>query len=996
MTPQSIHPLEDPTSWKLFQQRLDGIVVDDADFDDADVVDVEDSDFDAADDQHHRHLLGGDIMHPLYSTGKMKRKKHKKRKTPLPDSDTVHAMMIDAGSQGTRIHIYEYDRRLLSSSADIIASSNGEKLSFPTTNSRWTNKFTPGLDSLAEYVNISDVDGVDDDDEELLQQLRKYLGPLIDFARDVLSLKSKEWKNFPIYLKATGGMRELPTAPRVRIIKAVRQLFHDDEFNPFSFEDERARVISGEEEAIYGWTAVNFAKGSLIETSLGTGTVLHPNNTIGMVEMGGASTQIGLYLDSGDVMANLFKLQIGGARHWNVYVHSFLFFGVNSAYARLNARLVSKNTTVNPCLPAGSAVVINSWLHLNDEGQFLPRSSPNSTEYEVKMMNNPTNETSVHEENFNQCSALTYSLLRKDANNDWVVFSHDGDCSFAGVYQPPLPINNNGIDEYIATGNYADVFAFLKLGESSSVSSINDAARHVCSLSWGELQAYNKKLSDPISDPFELEQYCFRAVFVYQILHNGYGFPDDSHITAVDVLNGRKLTWALGSILYEINTLPWEFHEELRVREPRSKKTKSSKNRWNLLEMAPGSVSGPHDTIGDDSNSVVPIWAFALTFFVVLATFSIVTTFNRRRWNRRRRNQYESLGSTTLACCYFLLLAGPVSVSSSPVSSLSSVPMSLTSTDGTFRSNPPLAVSNADYNSADSVGISNVNDLEGISTAATTATIPARPKLSKSLLCIRHGISVANEFMARPGNQWGDATFRDDPTLIDAPLSQSGRQMTEELLHHQLRTQTDIQEFLSNVELIIISPLTRCLQTYQVGVEPVLAELGVLSRLNADTGEKISVSPPVIAVPLIRERVYTASDTGRDISTLHQEFPRVNFDECVQPDDGETTSTAEKSVQQQAWWYNPTTTDKSNYVEWRPYGQGQWYAVPGEPEDVFENRMVQFDEWLSDRPEKNILIVAHWGVLRHMSGGTEWKNAEAKLVQWEYCSQSKRRTTIVE
>ena len=146
------------------------------------------------------------------------------------------------------------------------------------------------------------------------------MGPLIDFARSVLSLKEKEWKKFPIYLKATGGMRELPTAPRIRIINAVRQLFHDDGFNPFSFEDERARVISGEEEAIYGWTAVNFAKGSLIETSLGTGTVLHPNKTIGMVEMGGASTQIGLYLDSGDVMANLFKLQIGAARHWNVYV----------------------------------------------------------------------------------------------------------------------------------------------------------------------------------------------------------------------------------------------------------------------------------------------------------------------------------------------------------------------------------------------------------------------------------------------------------------------------------------------------------------------------------------------------------------------------------------------------------------------------------------------------------------------------------------------------
>jgi hypothetical protein len=45
-----------------------------------------------------------------------------------------------------------------------------------------------------------------------------------------------------------------------------------------------------------------------------------------MIEMGGASTQIDFFEPNGDVMANLFKLQIGAARHWNVYVHSLLVF----------------------------------------------------------------------------------------------------------------------------------------------------------------------------------------------------------------------------------------------------------------------------------------------------------------------------------------------------------------------------------------------------------------------------------------------------------------------------------------------------------------------------------------------------------------------------------------------------------------------------------------------------------------------------------------------
>jgi Golgi nucleoside diphosphatase len=556
----TMHYLEDPTSWKLFQQRQEQLPEDEATLvehiNDEEVDNDNDDEEEAlvvqdVDDQQRRQLWG-DISHPLYSKRPpLYKTKHKK--TPEPGGKSVHAMMIDAGSQGTRIHIYEYDRRLLATKDDILASANGEKLSYPSTNSRWTNKFQPGLDSMAEY----------DDDDELLQRLTDYLGPLVDFARNVLSSKKKDWKDYPIYLKATGGMRELPTAPRVRVIQAVRTLLNNKTFNPFSFEDERARVISGEEEAIYGWAAVNFAKGSLIETSLGTGTVLNPNNTIGSVEMGGASTQIGLFINSGDVMANLFKLQIGAARHWNVYVHSFLYFGVNSAYSRLNAKLVWKNTTVNPCLPSGSAVKFETWYHLNDDGQFLPRSSPLSIPYTVTMMNNVTTGESGHEDSFEQCSQLTYSLLRKGANKEWVEFSHDGDCSFAGVYQPPLPRGSNGIDEYIATGNYADVFSFLKLGSRATVSSINDAAKKVCELSWEELQRYNKKLSDPIDGPFELAQYCFRSVFVYQTLRNGYGFQDDSNITAVDVLNGRKLTWALGSILYEINTLPWEFHHKV-------------------------------------------------------------------------------------------------------------------------------------------------------------------------------------------------------------------------------------------------------------------------------------------------------------------------------------------------------------------------------------------------------------------------------------------------
>jgi hypothetical protein len=71
-----------------------------------------------------------------------------------------------------------------------------------------------------------------------------------------------------------------------------------------------------------------------------------------------------------------------------------------------------------------------------------------------------------------------------------------------------------------------------------------------------ELVGYNANLSHSVHEP-ELYQMCFRSIFVFEMLHNGYGFPPDYNITAVDTLSGQKLGWALGSILYEVNTLPW-------------------------------------------------------------------------------------------------------------------------------------------------------------------------------------------------------------------------------------------------------------------------------------------------------------------------------------------------------------------------------------------------------------------------------------------------------
>jgi len=141
----------------------------------------------------------------------------------------------------------------------------------------------------------------------------------------------------------------------------------------------QARIISGEEEAIYGWTAINYLMGTLLENEAGFGAVTAPNKTFGALDLGGASTQISFFQPDEDVVANLFKMQVA-SKHWNVYAHSFLYFGANLARERMGARIVWETdlnngvgtgespTYINPCLPSDKSAGFTSKIHFLDDG----------------------------------------------------------------------------------------------------------------------------------------------------------------------------------------------------------------------------------------------------------------------------------------------------------------------------------------------------------------------------------------------------------------------------------------------------------------------------------------------------------------------------------------------------------------------------------------------------------------------------------------------------
>ena len=358
----------------------------------------------------------------------------------------IKTPQIDAGSTGSRMHIYQFAPRILADKYQVESAVRGSKLSYPGIESRWTERLRPGL------ATFGSLEG-----EALTTAIAEYLSPLLEFAKGVLHTKQNVWDRFPIFLKATAGMRRLPIDQRQRIIDTVRTLFQNSTYCPFWDEKERVRVISGEEEAVYGWAGVNFLLGNLMQRSEGAGEAGGSAiRTFGALDMGGASTQISFYEPNGDVMSGLFKLQIGQGKHWNVYAHSHLMFGHNAAEERFMARLVKDandkerliDGVYNPCLPGGGKkrLEFKSNVHFDERGMEtwdaqadgIPSVDTSGSYHAVLVNNKDTGD-------WEQCKSYANKILNSKSNA-WCEFSHQGSCSFAGVYQPELPSQ----DEFFA------------------------------------------------------------------------------------------------------------------------------------------------------------------------------------------------------------------------------------------------------------------------------------------------------------------------------------------------------------------------------------------------------------------------------------------------------------------------------------------------------------------------------------------------------------------
>ncbi|XP_020581595.1 probable apyrase 1 [Phalaenopsis equestris] len=223
------------------------------------------------------------------------------RKAGPSDRYKSYAVILDAGSSGSRVHVYCFDGNL-----DLFPIGQEIEL--------FVQK-KPGLSSYAK------------DPKEAAESLISLLEKAESVVPEELRGKT------PVRVGATAGLRQLGIETSEKILQAVRDLLHEK--SSLKFKSEWVSVLDGTQEGAFQWVTINYLLGNLGKTY---------SNTVGVVDLGGGSVQMAYAISEGEAAKApkptagedeyVKELFLKGMKYY-LYVHSYLRYGLLAARAEI-------------------------------------------------------------------------------------------------------------------------------------------------------------------------------------------------------------------------------------------------------------------------------------------------------------------------------------------------------------------------------------------------------------------------------------------------------------------------------------------------------------------------------------------------------------------------------------------------------------------------------------------------------------------------------------
>ncbi|TQV91093.1 guanosine-diphosphatase [Cordyceps javanica] len=437
-----------------------------------------------------------DSSDPAYST--------KKCTKAYKDKPIVqYVLMIDAGSTGSRIHVYKFN-------------NCGSMPELENEEFKMTEKGVGGLSAYKDDPVAA----------------AKSLDPLMKVAMENVPEKLKGCT--PVAVKATAGLRLIGAEKADAILKQVRtHLETDYPFPVVSAEKNGVALMDGSDEGVYAWITTNYLLGKIGTEEKG--------ETAAIFDLGGGSTQIvfePLYKSVGGATPeklaegeHKYELNYGGHK-FDLYQHSHLKFGLMAARERIHQGLIDdlvkskgsdkswlSETITHPCILPGFERQVNVTLGEDKhEVTFKGPSEPSSA----------------------QCRSLAEKLLNKDAACKM------GPCSFNGVHQPALAKTFAKQDILIFSFFY-DRMQPLGMPEKFTLREMHDLTHAVCQgkKGWSAFESIPTAMEELNDRP----EYCLDLNFMLALLHTGYDMPIDREVKIAKKIGGNELGWCLGASL---------------------------------------------------------------------------------------------------------------------------------------------------------------------------------------------------------------------------------------------------------------------------------------------------------------------------------------------------------------------------------------------------------------------------------------------------------------
>lgn len=318
---------------------------------------------------------------------------------------TYYTVVLDCGSTGSRVNVFEWIIGngskvyvnlpiLLHSYPDNVNKSSGCQYHCMQTE--------PGLHNF-----VNNAVGV-----------RASLEPLIRYADQLVPLDKRA--STPIFVLATAGMRRLVSEDAERVLADVENVVKE---HGFQYRKSWIRVLSGKEEAYYGWVALNYKMKVL------GGSSRLPS--LGLLDLGGSSLQVVAEVDVSNQDDHAFRSKIGPVEH-DIVAYSLPAFGLNEAFDRTivmlsHTQAVSESVggtfeVRHPCLGSG---FIQNYIC---RGCFDPDSIAS------RNLSNHVHENALNsvillgEPDWEQCKVVARAAAINSSSSEWSHQLHHSKC----------------------------------------------------------------------------------------------------------------------------------------------------------------------------------------------------------------------------------------------------------------------------------------------------------------------------------------------------------------------------------------------------------------------------------------------------------------------------------------------------------------------------------------------------------------------------------------